>query len=368
MFIDGFGFLSTPASIEARITGGTPTALAVAAANAPVAAANVPSAMLAPLPSCKTICKHCTEWKLQPLESDHPWAQVMTQAESACAAFCSECRVRVIPTTVWGAFELQREERVSPHDITPCESALWMLRVHAAAGAAIVGAQVRCRSCQRVYNLDYLYGHAVRMQLRAVKDNQMAPYAANPTLVEIRDLVHRLCTDPAAHTDAAIHKWEQCTNCHTESIWLVRSRAALADAHLAAQRLGWQLPAGTPPPVLCVPLGVPVLISAADVSAHIPVLSTGEPAVLQLQAVQCAVLLVIREAAAPLISAPAAELRSLKGAPGLATISGVNLTQFGSQADCSAAAGGVAVEAGIIIISPAQVVSGLLPNSYPIAI
>ena len=111
-----------------------------------------------------------------------------------------------------------------------------------------------------------------------------------------------------------------------------------------------------------------MLISAADVSAHIPMLLSGERAVLPYQAVQCAVLLVIREAAAPLISASAAELRPLKGAPGLATISGVNLARFGSQTDCCSAAGGVAVDAGIIIISPAHIVSRLLSGSYPIAI
>ena len=367
MFIDGFGFLSTPASIEARIKGGT--ALAMAYGVPAAVPDNAPSAMLAPLPQWKTMCKRCTEWKLLSLKSGLPmWVEVMTQAECACAAFCSECRVHVIPTTSWGAFGLHCEERASPHVIKPCEGALWKLRTHAAAHAAIGDAQVRCRSCQRVYNLDYLYGHAVRMQCRAAKDKSMAPYAADPTLVEIRDLVHRLCTDVDAHTDASIHEWGQCTTCHTDSVWLERSLSALRAAHLAAQTLGWLRPAGTPADAMCVPLGVPVLMGAADVNSHLPVLSSGELPMLQFKAVQCAVLLVIQEAAAPLISARAAELSPLKGAPGLATISGVNLTHFGSQADCCAAAGGVAVDAGIIINSPAHIVSRLLSGSYPIAI
>ena len=62
------------------------------------------------------------------------------------------------------------------------------------------------------------------------------------------------------------------------------------------------------------------------------------------------------------------EIKELKGAPGLATIAGFDLTSFGNKQDCSTAAGGNHVDAGIIIISPAWVGGALLPDSYPVPI
>ena len=107
---------------------------------------------------------------------------------------------------------------------------------------------------------------------------------------------------------------------------------------------------------MTVPLGVPVLIRAADLANQTPSLASGEKPLLHLQVLQCAVLLLIREAVAPLISVRHTDLNPLQGAPGLATIYGDNIIRFGSQRDCSAAAGGHAVGAGIIVLAPAETV------------
>jgi hypothetical protein len=209
----------------------------------------------------------------------------------------------------------------------------------------------------------------------------MGPYATNPTLAAIVELVEGLegvdadaaqrvegreRGDAATSALVAILSWPVCTNCHTQSQWLLRSCSALRDAHRAAQRLNW-IQCGTAGWV--VPLGVPMTLAASDLSS--PELASGAKAMLQLPDLQCAVLLLVEDEVAHRILPPPSALSSLKGAPGLATISGTGLAQFGSLAHCSAAANGRPVDAGIIIISPAQVVSLPLTlpcNSYPVAI
>lgn len=364
MWIPEWGFMSTPASLDARVNGGTPLVLATP----PVLPTVAPVALLAPLPtSCQVPCETCDKYQLQPIASAHPWAAVMTQAEVACAVECSKCTQRVIPTTVCGAVALHHSECASPPAYVPCEAAMWHSQGCAGVAAALKGrsVQARCTACSCVFSVDYVYGHAMRMKLRASKDPSASAWATNPTLEAIITLVHEVVLkDIAAKTGILRYDWTPCTTCHTQAEWLSRSCSALAAAHRAALRVGWIGDATSPAPTcVSIPLGVPVLMTAAELAACIPVLASGIAPKLPLQDVQIAVLLVIREEVAPLMSVPLTELKPLKGAPGLASISGLNLTEFGNQRDCSEAAGGQAVDAGLVIISPQSTV-----RSYPVAI
>ena len=103
-------------------------------------------------------------------------------------------------------------------------------------------------------------------------------------------------------------------------------------------------------------------MSAADLV--MPRLASGCVPDLGLPDIKMAVMLVVKEAAAPLVRVSQGELRPLQGAPGLATLAGTHLCYFGNKVDCQAAAGGCAVDAGIVIIAPAQLVS----DSYLVAI
>ena len=88
----------------------------------------------------------------------------------------------------------------------------------------------------------------------------------------------------------------------------------------------------------------------------VPRLESGRAPDLGPPDVKMAVILVVKEAVAPLVRVSQGALKPLQGAPGLASIAGIHLWRFGNNADCKATAGGCAVDTGIVIIAPAQLV------------
>lgn len=368
MHIPDFGFLATPASIEAAVAGGTTIACATPSAPSPDTAV----AMLASMPVLWLPCQTCQQSGLAGVEAAHPWRSVMTLAEAACALQCDECRQRVLPVTVRGAVSLHRRQAPPPEaQQRPYEDALWHMKQHSAVGAAFTRyqtagrtVQAKCKVCSQLYFVDYAYGQAQRLQLRAARDASYAAYANTEPFVSIIDLVHGVILEDiaAGRFPLPIYDWKCCASCDTDQRWSVAARDALTNAHHAAARLGWvQVPNTTP---VCVPLGVAIQMRAEELHGVLPKLASGDAVQLNLEDIAMAVMFVIREAVAPLVRVSDAELKPLNGAPGLATLVGGGRMRFGSAADCAAAAGGCHVNAGVVIIASAREVR----DSYLVAI
>ena len=353
-------------SMESAITGGPVAVCATQSAHHQSSAA-MASAMASLLPKGPSQCSSCVASNLERLGAAHAWREVMTQAEAACALDCGACGERVFPTTTRGAVALHGTK---PEVQRPHELALWRMKRHAAVGQALTNYQkggavvkVQCKQCRQIYNVDYLYGQCARLQLRIERDRSLAPYLDNKSVRSLLALVHEVVVpDIAAGKDLPLYDWTPCVTCKNDETWLVQSRDALTAAQQAASRIGWLPCPGTALAQACVPLGVLVSMSSADLV--VPTLASGGIPDLGLPDIKVAVMLVVKEAVAPLVKVSQGELKPLQGAPGLATLVGTDLCRFGSMEDCKAAAAGCAADAGIIVIAPTQLVS----DNYPIAI
>jgi hypothetical protein len=354
MLIPGFGCLTTPASLEAGVRGQPTFTRAMLCDHAP----DVPVAMLAPL-VCKTACATCDRHGLAAVHSLHAWTDVMTHADSACAQRCTECNSRVFPVTARSAIAMHSRQDCNVQEAAlwrPQEAALWHMKDHSDVGAAFASYQTdgrviraRCTSCMELYFVDYVYGQAVRLQLR---DQKAYVTGAKPLQVMVQMVRDIIVPDIRAGTARLVYDWDPCQTCHTGLQWPKRSQEAFAAAHQAAARLGWvSLPRTLPHTQACVPIGVPVPLCVEELQGVLPRLASGAVAHLDLIDVMIAVMLVVKEVVAPLVGASEAELRPLKGAPGLATLAGAECFKFGSMHDCAAAAGGERVDAGIVIIA-----------------
>ena len=203
MQVPGFGFLATPASLEAAVAGGTYLACATPSGPCP----GTPVAMLQSMPVRRSPCHACQQSGLACVAEDRTWRDVRTVAESACALQCDECSQRVFPVSVHGAVALHRRRAPPPPEAhqRPYEGALWRLKQHSAVGAAFARyqasgsvLQAKCQVCSQLYFVDYVYGQAQRLKLRAAKDASYAAYADAEALLSMIELVHGVISNDIA--------------------------------------------------------------------------------------------------------------------------------------------------------------------------
>ena len=378
VWVPGWGHLSTPALLDAGTRG--VTLAGATATSAP--SANVLTANVSPLLTMQpTPCATCLTHGTTSMDRHHEFCEVVTQSEVANLVKCAGCERYVLPRTVLGAVQLWRT--FSSRELTvslPREQAFWQVRAFKTLGArwsayetAHGRLRLDCGQCGSSFMADHVVGHALRLDRAAQQGDPTAKVYRNHSSMRalLDDVLPRIEQLLASAAQRAVNlEWPQCAHCCTAAAWPQRSAEAWRDAHSAASRLGWlSMDYSVVAHPLRVALDLGALVSAGQCelpafasqtdALELPGSSRVAPGELpgSSRASVCdakvAVLMLVREAVAPLIQSSDAALKPLKGAPGLPTLHS-QLARFGSAEDCAAAAGGQPVDYGLVVVVPRQ--------------
>ena len=377
VWVPGLGHLSTPALVEA----GTRGVVLAPAVQLDRLRPSVRAVNATPLTRTQLVpCDMCLAFDATALDQRHAFSEVVTQADEANLLGCVVCNRYVLPTSVRSCIMLWRA-RSNPATVPPCASlvdaswsarpcelALWKTRPLETLGRMLSayenthgGLRVECSDCHHVYWADHVLGMALRLDRAASRGDPCAMlYAGTSSLRELVDDVKprieaALAVSPGSVCTA--FTWSRCVRCCTTASWAERSMQAMREAHAAAASLGWTSLDST---AVACPLGVALDLSSVQMPSFAS--QTDSFQIPVGDRLRVAVLMLVREQVAPLIQVPDAKLRPLKGAPGLPTLHS-QLVGFGSASDCAAAAGGVEVDFGLVVIVPQRDVAHCLQTA-----